>query len=119
MCSTNATIHPIIVGALGSYKSSVTQQAKARRLLSTTTLWQRNFYDNIVRDDEALARIREYIRTNPACWFDDKLHSLAPPTVSIAVEGGAGTRSAVEAIAAIKESIPPTLCPYNGCTSSR
>ena len=63
---------------IGGYKSSVTQQAEAGQLLSAT-LWQRNFYDNIVRDDEALARIREYIRTNPDRWLDDKLHPAAPP----------------------------------------
>lgn len=64
---------------VGAYKSSVTQQAKTRRILVTATPWQRNFYDNIVRNDEALARIREYVRTNPSRWLDDKLHPTAPP----------------------------------------
>jgi putative transposase len=64
---------------VGSYKSSVTQQARAKRLLPVPTLWQRNFYDNIVRSEEALAHIRNYIRTNPARWMDDQLHPAAPP----------------------------------------
>ena len=64
---------------IGSYKSSVTQQAKRKRLLPGPVLWQRNFYDNIVRNAEALARIREYIRTNPARWHEDQLHPDAPP----------------------------------------
>jgi putative transposase len=31
-------------------------------------LWQRGSFDVVVPDDEALARIREYIRLNPARW---------------------------------------------------
>ncbi len=32
------------------------------------TLWQRNYYEHIVRDAADLARIRAYIRDNPANW---------------------------------------------------
>ena len=31
-------------------------------------LWQRNYYEHIVRNDADLARIRAYIRANPANW---------------------------------------------------
>jgi len=34
-------------------------------------LWQRSFYDHIIRDDRDLQRIRTYIDANPARWFDD------------------------------------------------
>ena len=34
-------------------------------------LWQRNYYDHIVRDEADLARIREYIATNVACWAEN------------------------------------------------
>ena len=34
-------------------------------------LWQRNYYEHVIRDDEELARIREYINANPASWDDD------------------------------------------------
>ena len=63
---------------VGAYKSSVTQQARQKRVLPVPVLWQRNFYDNIVRDDEGLAQIREYIRQNPARWCEDLLHPAAP-----------------------------------------
>ncbi|HOJ05465.1 MAG TPA: hypothetical protein PK916_15810 [Bacteroidota bacterium] len=36
-------------------------------------LWQRNYYERIVRDEYALSRIREYIRNNPALWGKDKM----------------------------------------------
>ena len=34
-------------------------------------LWQRNYYEHIVRDEDSLERIREYILANPAMWSDD------------------------------------------------
>ena len=35
-------------------------------------LWQRNYYEHIIRDDESLNRIREYIFTNPLIWHLDR-----------------------------------------------
>lgn len=36
-------------------------------------LWQRNYYEHIIRDEGDLNRIRKYIRNNPANWTKDKL----------------------------------------------
>jgi putative transposase len=36
-------------------------------------LWQRNYYEQIVRDETSLQRIREYIINNPCQWQQDKL----------------------------------------------
>ena len=35
-------------------------------------LWQRNYYEHIVRNDESLIRIRQYIVDNPARWATDR-----------------------------------------------
>jgi putative transposase len=35
-------------------------------------LWQRNYYEHVVRNEKELTRIREYIRNNPAQWDTDK-----------------------------------------------
>jgi len=35
------------------------------------TVWQRNYFDRIIRDEDELNRIREYIIFNPAKWADD------------------------------------------------
>jgi len=36
-------------------------------------LWQRNYYEHVIRDETALDRIRSYIEDNPARWeFDDE-----------------------------------------------
>jgi len=34
-------------------------------------LWQRNYYEHVIRDEESLNRIREYILNNPAQWALD------------------------------------------------
>lgn len=35
-------------------------------------LWQRNYYEHVVRDEYDLLRIREYIRLNPTRWTLDR-----------------------------------------------
>ena len=35
-------------------------------------LWQRDYYEHIVRDDDELNRTREYIIYNPANWDADE-----------------------------------------------
>lgn len=35
-------------------------------------LWQRNYYEHIIRDEDSLNRIREYIATNPLRWELDR-----------------------------------------------
>ena len=35
-------------------------------------LWQRNYYEHVIRDEEDLNHIREYIGNNPALWAEDE-----------------------------------------------
>jgi REP element-mobilizing transposase RayT len=37
-------------------------------------LWQKGFYDHVIRGDHELSRIREYIRDNPRRWQQDELN---------------------------------------------
>ncbi len=37
----------------------------------STSVWQRNYYEHIVRDQRDLERIREYIFNNPLNWESD------------------------------------------------
>jgi len=41
-------------------------------------LWQRNYWEHIVRDETDLSRIRKYILENPTRWTEDSLHPTAP-----------------------------------------
>ena len=42
-------------------------------------LWQRNYYEYVIRDDAGLMRIRNYIQMNPVSWNTDQLYSNATP----------------------------------------
>ena len=43
-------------------------------------LWQRNYYEHIIRSDESLNRIRQYIRDNPMRWaFDHENPAATAP----------------------------------------
>ena len=37
-------------------------------------LWQRNYYEHIIRDEQSYQRISEYIINNPQNWKDDKFY---------------------------------------------
>ncbi|HEY5648666.1 MAG TPA: transposase [Nitrospiria bacterium] len=37
-------------------------------------LWQRNYYEHIIRNEAELGEIRKYIEENPAKWKDDENH---------------------------------------------
>ena len=59
-----------VAGALGTlvgaYKAAVSREIRRRGLIDPARpIWHRNYWDVIVRDEQALAGIRKYIRENP------------------------------------------------------
>ena len=59
---TSKTIGSIIRG----FKIGVTQWT--RQNTDIHTVWQRNYYEHIIRNEAALQRIRQYIINNPLKW---------------------------------------------------
>jgi len=61
---------------MGAYKSLVYKRCldlcKSKNVV-LGRLWQRNYYEHIIRNDEDYKRIAEYIITNPTTWEEDKL----------------------------------------------
>ena len=55
---------------IGQFKSVCTKKIWA--LGFTEFKWQSRFYDHIIRDQDSLNRIREYITNNPAQWELDE-----------------------------------------------
>ena len=43
-----------------------------RLLMRSGPLWQRNYYEHVIRDEDELNRIREYITNNPMQWELDR-----------------------------------------------
>ncbi|MGL5939434.1 MAG: transposase [Waterburya sp.] len=56
---------------VGGFKSAVTRRIKGFCTQSSPLIWQRNYYESIVRDEEKLNQIREYISDNPQKWAED------------------------------------------------
>jgi REP element-mobilizing transposase RayT len=56
---------------VGAFKTVSPDQFNEKRGTPGGQLWQRDFYDHIIRNEDELNKIREYIRTNPLRWGFD------------------------------------------------
>ena len=57
---------------VAGFKSATTRRInEARALCTRLPVWQRNYYEHIIRNPGELHRIREYIVQNPARWPED------------------------------------------------
>ncbi len=74
----NRTFGGAIAGSLSTimrqFKSMVTKRINRLRNTPGADVWQRNFYERVVRTRAELNRIRRYIRRNPAEWDTDRVH---------------------------------------------
>ncbi|HEY3132705.1 MAG TPA: transposase [Acidobacteriota bacterium] len=61
---------------IGAFKTVSSTRISQLSSLSASEVWQRDFYDHIIRDRADLLRIRQYIRENPMCWTDDPYNPL-------------------------------------------
>ena len=71
-CPTPIKSNPTLGDIIGAFKS--TSAINVNRMLSRSgkSLWQRNYYEHIIRDEESLGKIREYIMDNPLSWSLDR-----------------------------------------------
>ena len=63
---------------MAGFKSSVTKKINILRDSPGTRLWQRNYYEHIIRNQSAMDKIRHYIVNNPLSWDLDQLHPHNP-----------------------------------------
>jgi putative transposase len=61
----------LLAKIVGRLKMVSAKQINTLRGSSGQPLWQRNYYEHIIRDDGSLNRIRQYIADNPAQWEFD------------------------------------------------
>ncbi len=57
---------------IGWFKMNSAKQINLLKRTSGISVWQRGFYDHIIRNDTDLHRIREYIANNPFRWALDE-----------------------------------------------
>ena len=62
---------PTIIRA---FKSATTKRINQLRGTPSMRVWQRNYYEHVVRNENDLIKIRQYIERNPIRWEDDKNH---------------------------------------------
>jgi putative transposase len=57
---------------VGNLKAVTTRRINAIRKTPGARVWQRNYYERVVRNERDLEAIRAYIQNNPANWALDK-----------------------------------------------
>lgn len=65
--SQSNTLGSIIRG----YKSSVSGQLKH---IFNHSIWQKNYYEHIIRNEQSYQMISEYIQNNPKLWEQDRFY---------------------------------------------
>jgi len=73
---------PTIVGNIvGAYKSQIAnlyleifKQKHPGKIMGK--LWQRNYYEHIIRDEQSFLRISDYIINNPSNWNNDRFYNI-------------------------------------------
>jgi putative transposase len=73
---TGASPVPTLQSIIGAFKSRCSieflRYIKKNNLNVSAKIWQRSFYDHVIRNYESLSRIREYIINNPQTWDTDE-----------------------------------------------
>lgn len=65
---------------IGAFKTISTKQINEVRSMPGAPIWQRNYYEHIIRNEEDLNECREYIINNPIKW---ELDSENPKNINI------------------------------------
>ena len=63
---------------IGAFKTVTTKQINQIRNTPGAKIWQRNYYEHIIRNERSLDNIRQYIINNPLSWHKDRLHPNNP-----------------------------------------
>jgi putative transposase len=77
IATTNTTPNNTVSDIVGAYKSLVANaclEIYKSNNEGMGKLWQRNFHDHIIRDEQSYQKIANYIINNPANWKDDKFY---------------------------------------------
>lgn len=60
------------------FKTFSARRINKIRRLSGVPVWQRGYYEHIIRQEKSLMAIREYIVKNPLSWEEDELYCDRP-----------------------------------------
>ena len=69
----NRTPTAVTIGAVvRSFKACCTHAINKMNNNIGVSIWQRNYYERIIRNEKSYYQISEYIKSNPKNWQDDK-----------------------------------------------
>ncbi len=68
----NKTISGTLGALVGTYKAAVTRRINNQRNETGAKVWQRGYYDRIIRNERELNATRQYIANNPQRWAEDR-----------------------------------------------
>jgi REP element-mobilizing transposase RayT len=71
---------PVIIR---SFKSAVSKQINQMPGAPSTKVWHRGFYEHVIRNDDELTRIRQYIDQNPLRWELDAENPVRQSDTSV------------------------------------
>ena len=63
---------PTVGKIVRAFKARCTHMINNVRNTPGLPVWQRNYYEHVIRDEKELDAIREYIRFNPQKWDEDE-----------------------------------------------
>jgi putative transposase len=67
---------------IAGFKSAITKRINNIRNSAGTPIWQRNYYEYVIRNEASFEKIQQYIQTNPSTWEDDQLNPAIDNTES-------------------------------------
>jgi putative transposase len=70
---------PTLGKVVAYFKYLTTKGINQVRSMPGIPIWQRNYYEQIIRTETSLQQIRQYIANNPLRWESDQLHPDNPP----------------------------------------
>jgi putative transposase len=68
---TETKIKPL-GGLIGAFKTVSTKKINLLRGTEGSIIWQRNYYDHIIRNQHDLELTWQYIEANPGRWAEDE-----------------------------------------------
>jgi len=68
---------------IGAFKTVSTKRINDLRGTPGTRVWQRNYYERVIRSRSELDRIRQYIEENPLAWAEDPENPTAEGTIGV------------------------------------
>ena len=80
----DTSVHPrgptpqSVAAIVGSLKAAVTKRVNENRSTRGQRVWQRNYYEHVIRDEEDYYVIRQYIGHNPQRWVEDENYPRKP-----------------------------------------